>query len=1129
MITKDTLSLWDKSSDDSLPGYGFEYLEMVNWGLFDGNKIHRINFDRQNTMITGDNGSGKSTLVDAILTLFGDDRQAYNPAAGGKAKERNRNSYVRGAYGTTILDGGGKPTPKFLRPDNNFTSVILAKLSTNTGFHPVFALVVIEPKSNSQTHPSYYVYRGNEEIDLKLVFKSTTQEARKALLEIGVTQCPSFKDYRSRLGELLGLGRNSTRAFEIFIQAVGVKDVENLTQFFRRYMLDEPELESGLEDLKNSFRDIRQCYEEILKTKQQVNLLKAIHGFSEECLKSERNAKEHSINLDALEVFKVDQTVVILRNLVISISREMSELQNAIDRIQRRLETKRLNLEDTLQEETLLNSKLGVLDLEKKLKEKKAELKQRQNHLESFKRWVTIVGRLQEYKEQETGYDHILRLSMDSKPKIEKQEESLHDENKRIILESSELSDERKEAERKLASYKDNSNLIDSRLTRLRSMLCEDLGIQISDLPFAGELMQVKESEKEWEHAANVLLRAFAVTLLVPANRIDDVSRWINRLGRREFKSKLLYDKVVPMRKEFEVQSFDPDSIAGKIEFKKSARLIHWVKYRLSKFHHRCVAIDEFSSSKFDCITTQGLYKTGHYKHVKDNSNNLGDNVLGWNVEEMLSRQVIQLKEIDTKSRQLKELETATRSKLKQLSDVKTAWQAIGISPPWQEVDPLPVEVRILELVEEKESKISKNAKLKQIRTRIKELREKIETEGTLLIDRTTDFKGAQKKRDQYKSDIISNESALEEDRLLLLVEQKGELLKYLPFEKSFPDLEVLNSNTDRVRRLLEKKRLDAESAMNLADKEASKSMALFIDKWTEGKNLTAERKSFEDFDILLNELENERLVEHEEEFKKKLNIEAKDEVTAIDRDIRETRQDIIDKISEINKVLKTLEYDDDSYVEIEQRDITNRIQRDCLALIREAQSSVGLDGEVLSLEERFNRIDKLLYAYLENQTKFIENIDPRNCFQFHGQEKNRVTGGIRNSLAGGAGYSGGQKTRLTYFVLGAAIAYQYGLAGNVQKENTFRAVVIDETFSKLDSELSLYPVKFFKQLGIQLIAVHPLDSKIYTVQDHFPRFAYVGKIRYDDNGQEKEKSVLENVSCEVIRAKVAEQDVISS
>jgi uncharacterized protein YPO0396 len=50
----------------------------------------------------------------------------------------------------------------------------------------------------------------------------------------------------------------------------------------------------------------------------------------------------------------------------------------------------------------------------------------------------------------------------------------------------------------------------------MRAALCKALSVPETEMPFAGELLQVHEDERDWEGAAERLLRNFGLSLLVP-------------------------------------------------------------------------------------------------------------------------------------------------------------------------------------------------------------------------------------------------------------------------------------------------------------------------------------------------------------------------------------------------------------------------------------------------------------------------------------------------------------------------------------------------------------------------------------------------------------------------------------
>jgi uncharacterized protein YPO0396 len=53
------------------------------------------------------------------------------------------------------------------------------------------------------------------------------------------------------------------------------------------------------------------------------------------------------------------------------------------------------------------------------------------------------------------------------------------------------------------------------------------LGLQPNNLPFAAELIAVKEDELAWEESLEKVLRSFGLTLLVSPEKYESVSRFI--------------------------------------------------------------------------------------------------------------------------------------------------------------------------------------------------------------------------------------------------------------------------------------------------------------------------------------------------------------------------------------------------------------------------------------------------------------------------------------------------------------------------------------------------------------------------------------------------------------------------
>ena len=102
--------------------------------------------------------------------------------------------------------------------------------------------------------------------------------------------------------------------------------------------------------------------------------------------------------------------------------------------------------------------------------------------------------------------------------------------------------------------------------------------------------------------------------------------------------------------------------------------------------------------------------------------------------------------------------------------------------------------------------------------------------------------------------------------------------------------------------------------------------------------------------------------------------------------------------------------------------------------------------------------------------------LDIRNNYRFVVYEDN--TDGNISTYSDTAALSGGEKAKLTYTILAAALCYQYNLDNEDEKrKGPFRFVILDEAFSKSDANNSIYALELFKELDLQLMVVTPRNG----------------------------------------------------
>src|SRR6266536_81018 len=182
-----------------------------------------------------------------------------------------------------------------------------------------------------------------------------------------------------------------------------------------------------------------------------------------------------------------------------------------------------------------------------------------------------------------------------------------------------------------LVSLRSRTSSIPKRSLDLRQLLCRELQLAEPELPFAGELIQVRPEESAWEGAAERLLHSFALSLLVPDEHYPAVSDWINdhHLGAR-----LVYYRVParaavrgPARGSETGPRGGPDGrlLFAKLEI-KDTEFYPWLERELSiRAGFDCVeTMAEFRRAP-KAITKAGQIKGSGGRHEKDDRTRIDD------------------------------------------------------------------------------------------------------------------------------------------------------------------------------------------------------------------------------------------------------------------------------------------------------------------------------------------------------------------------------------------------------------------------------------------------------------------------------------------------------------------------
>jgi uncharacterized protein YPO0396 len=241
--------------------------------------------------------------------------------------------------------------------------------------------------------------------------------------------------------------------------------------------------------------------------------------------------------------------------------------------------------------------------------------------------------------------------------------------------------------------------------------------------------------------------------------------------------------------------------------------------------------------------------------------------------------------------------------------------------------------------------------------------------------------------------------------------------------------------------------------------------------------DLDARIESLDSFCALCEQVRQDDLPKHEARFKERLNEKVTQELGLLNGALDTERTEIASKIEQLNGSLRQLEYRRGTYMRLEPRPVRDREIAEFSSGLRDCLSNT-FEGTLEADEARFLKIEKFL-ARLRDEVRWREKVtDVRRWFDFAARELEEGTNVERGYYEDSAGQSGGEKAKLAFTILVAAIAYQYDIDPSRPASNRFGFVVVDEMFSKVDDHYSEYALQLFAKFGLQLLIVAPLDSK---------------------------------------------------
>jgi uncharacterized protein YPO0396 len=1077
-------SLVDYSNNDLQKGFRLHRLEVYNWGTFH-DKVWKIKPTGFNSLLTGDIGSGKSTLVDAILTLLVPHHKiVYNKAAGAENRERSLLTYVRGEYKNQRSEYNSS-SPVYLRQENDY-SVLLARFN-NKGYDLGYTLAQVFWIRNKTVEKFFIISKQDLNIKEHFTIQPNDKDIsslKKRLKSLDNTEIfDFFRDYSSKFRLYFGI--KSEKVLELFYQTVSMKSVGKLTEFMRDHMLEKQDVKEKIDEIKRNYDNLTKSHAAVQRAKKQLEQLvpldKEIRSYQEII---ERNNKIRNC-IEYLQVFFAERKYTLLEEDIQKQSLKKERLVQKISDISTDLDNLREQEKNTFL--AINENKEGrmISQLENKITSLEQDKALR---IQRNQEYSQLCFDLQFQKEpNENQFYKTLTNASNVKNATETDLSELVIQRDTIVAEYLKLREAYDTDNQELDSLLRRKTKIPEDNIRIRNVILEALKIEESELPFVGELLQIKTDEKRWEGAIERVLHSFGLSLLVAERDYKDVSALVDKTN---LKGKIVYYKIPEQRGFIKRKEPEKNTLIGKIDIKADSEFYDWISNELyERFNYVCCESIEQFQKETRALTQNGQIKGNRGRHEKDDKRNIHDQrnfILGWNNQE--------------KIRSIKQELASLEKRLKDNDDRKGAIEKKKLLLETQRT----YLHDLLKFKDFSEINWKKTAEeIEQCKAEIEELKKTSDLLNTLKTKLDT----IQKEINSHKAknDLLQNEvgqislrisdyeqSLLDCKRIISenLFEATDDLLPIINSVISDEKFEIKNIDTrqENARKLLVKTVEENSGYERKLSHSIISKMAKFKQDYPEDTiEMIAVIDAVDEYQKFFEKIKTEDLPRYEEKFKEQLKEGTINDIAIFKSQLEDNAKNIERNIRLINQSLRTIEYSTGTYIELSyEKNLDIEINEFKIQLKNCLEGTT--DEKTVYSEDKFNQVKKILDRFNSsniNEINWTNKVtDVRNWYSFSAIEKFISTNLDKEFYSDSSGKSGGQKEKLAYTILASALAYQFGPAGDNPKSKSFRFVMIDEAFGRGSDESTRYGLDLFKKLDLQLLIITPLQ-KIHIIENY--------------------------------------------
>lgn len=1101
-------------------GYLLDRIEVQNFGGYHG-PASLMRTELSAMIFAGHTGAGKTTALDALRLLF-NQRPTFNSSSSQNGtRDRDLQDYYLGQvrHGSSS-DQEGAPDGSRLRGFGVTAEPtgILAVFRNGDGRVLSVARILHMPKAQDYRWRNLIV-PGDISLNGPLSSWVPAAQFREAIEQMGGKSYDTFDAYISALGDKFGLyGDRRDRAFRILDDAVSQRGAESVDLFARRYILPESPLAQVLEGAEGKIVIATRIMEQIHRARSRLNLLSSVTRGIDRYRSVRDELRGAEAGREALILLRthIDRrsAALMVRSRRVGVERikaQTGTLDTEISGVEE--ETRRVDLEI---------ARLGgdrTEEIRRELQRQSAELTDRAGR-EARIREAAIMAGIPLPNTDLDGWNLALKGAGTERDRIAALTESLEADRDRAIRDL--VGPERvlSELTLDLRAIENRRSLMSRPLLEARSALASELGIEEDQIPFLGELIQIRETEQDWEGVANRVLDGVARNILIPSDRYEEAKA---ALAGRHWGV-----RVVLVRAEAgeSAPPATPGSLAAKLDVLPDSPFRYQVlRVLMERADHACVEEGAFRTVRGRAVTRSGAVQSGS-RAEKDDRRPVNDQsawVLGWSVATRVAVVKDRILEMETEVRAVRNLADSAKGEITSHRDrMRKIDLFMNLFRPFEEVDQAPFRKRCQDLEGELERLSSgdlrsfQERRLELSRCQADLRRKKSELEQKIgSLDEVIKIKGRDLMEASARARAIARPGGAVRAGLRPLLHRVADLCgvpagslraradmlagledqgKRIPWERvSIAEEE----GRDRLMKNLARARDALMSAILQARRDAPEKTGL-SDLLFEGDDRSD--AAMEDWIKAELDLRKNGIPALEEEYRGILDEISGDTIAQIRHAIRTYDRDSREVIRSLNAILERAVYDP-----LRDSRIQFRIRRVPDPLVRSFEDDLQrATAQVLNPEGDFDAVRSVIDRIRDRddasgRADRARLIDLSNWYQVDLEELERLPDGTLgdriNLYEGPTGQSGGQKQRLASVLFGVGLAHMFGLHEDGMSEDALRIMILDEAFALLDQPGSTAAATLIRELGLQIILASPL-FKVHAVSRVVTRMQLVSSDR---------------------------------